>query len=151
VSLFEVVKFVHILSAIVAVGFNLSYGVLIARAAREPEHELHVLRTVKVLDQRFANVGYAFLLATGIWMVSISPYEITELWILIALVLYVLATLIGILVYAPILRRELSLLETEGPSSEEYVKLRERAVRLGVTLSLIVVGIVFLMVTKPTI
>jgi uncharacterized membrane protein len=149
VTLFEVVKFVHILSAIVAVGFNLSYGVLIARAAREPEHELHVLRTVKALDQRFANVGYGILLATGIWMVSISPYEITELWILIALVLYVLATLIGILVYAPIIRRELSLLETEGPSSTEYVRLRARASRLGVTLSLIVIAIVFLMVTKP--
>lgn len=103
-------KFVHVLSAIVAVGFNLSYGVLTSRSAKEPEHELHVLETIKVLDARFANVGYA-----------------------------------------PLIRRQLAILQADGPSSPEYRRLAARAKRLGVTLSLNVVGIVFLMVTKPTI
>jgi uncharacterized membrane protein len=149
-SLFEVVKFVHVLSAIVAVGFNLSYGVLTARSAKEPEHELHVLQTIKVLDERFANVGYGILLATGIWMILITPYELTELWILLGIGLYVLATLIGIVVYAPLIRRQLATLQADGPSSPEYRRLTARAKRLGVTLSLIVIVIVFLMVTKPT-
>ncbi|MGH2710767.1 MAG: DUF2269 family protein [Actinomycetota bacterium] len=149
-SLFEIVKFVHILSAIVAVGFNLSYGVLTSRSAKEPEHELHVLRTIKVLDQRFANVGYGILLATGIWMILITPYELTELWILLGIGLYTLATLIGIIVYAPLIRRQLAILQAEGPGSAGYRHLTERAKRLGVTLSLMVIVIVFLMVTKPT-
>ena len=46
----------HILLAIVAVGFNLTYGILIRRAAAEPEHFGHVLRTVKVLDDRFRRL-----------------------------------------------------------------------------------------------
>ena len=150
-SLFELVKSVHVLSAIVAVGFNLSYGVLTTRAAKEPEHELHVLQTIRVMDRRFANVGYAILLATGVWMILITPYELTELWILLGIGLYVLASLIGIIVYAPLIRRQLAILQADGPSSSEYRRLAARAKRLGVTLSLIVVIIVLLMVTKPAI
>ena len=149
-TLFEIVKFVHILTAIVAVGFNASYGVLLARAAREPEHQLHVVRTVKVLDDRFANPGYGVLLATGIWMVLISPYEITDLWIVIALVLYVLAALGGFLAYTPTLRREIALLEEGEGNSAEFQRLVKRGRTIGILLAIDVVAIVFLMVTRPT-
>jgi uncharacterized membrane protein len=147
---FEIVKFLHILTAIIAVGFNASYGVLLTRAAREPEHQLHVVRTVKVLDDRFANPGYAVLLATGIWMISISPYRISEPWIVIALVLYGLAVLGGALGYTPTLRREIGLLERGEGSSEEFRKLASRGQTIGILLAIDVVAIVFLMVTKPT-
>jgi hypothetical protein len=52
---YTILKWVHVLMAIIAVGFNASYGVWLARAARAPEHESHVLRGIKVLDDRFAN------------------------------------------------------------------------------------------------
>jgi len=35
-SLFVIVKFLHVLLAIIAVGFNATYGVWLARVAREP-------------------------------------------------------------------------------------------------------------------
>ena len=149
-SLFEVVKFVHVLTAIIAVGFNASYGVLLARAAREPAHQLHVVKTVKVLDDRFANPGYGVLLATGIWMVLISPYEITDLWIVLALVLYSLAALGGLLGYTPTLRREIGLLERGEGDSTEFRRLAKRGQTIGILLAIDVVAIVFLMVTRPT-
>ena len=147
---FEIVKFLHILTAVIAVGFNASYGVLLTRAAREPEHQLHVVRTVKVMDDRFANPGYAVLLATGIWMVLISPYRVTDLWIVIALVLYGLAVLGGALGYTPTLRREIALLERDGAGSEEFRRLAKRGQTIGILLALDVIAIIFLMVTKPT-
>ena len=147
---FEIVKFLHILMAIIAVGFNASYGILLTRAAREPEHQLHVVRTVKVMDDRFANPGYAVLLATGIWMILISPYQVSDLWIVIALVLYGLALLGGILGYTPTLRREVALLERDGGGSDEFRKLAKRGQTIGILLAIDVVAIVFLMVTKPT-
>jgi uncharacterized membrane protein len=150
ISLFEVVKFLHILMAIIAVGFNASYGILLARAAREPEHQLHVLRTVKVLDDRFANPGYALLLATGIWMILISPFEITEFWILTALGLYTLAVLAGALGYTPTLRKQITALERDGSASPEFQRLAKRGTTIGVLLAVDVIAIVFLMVTKPT-
>jgi uncharacterized membrane protein len=150
VNTFEIVKFLHILMAIVAVGFNASYGVLLTRAAREPEHQLHVVRTVKVMDDRFANPGYAVLLATGIWMILISPYRVSDLWIVIALVLYGLAVLGGALGYTPTLRREVALLESGRGSSEEFRRLAKRGQTIGILLAILVIAIVFLMVTKPT-
>lgn len=150
ITFYEVVKFVHILAAIVAVGFNISYGVLIARAAREPEHQLHVLRTVKVLDDRFANPAYGVVLATGLLNVFTSPLEITELWILGGLTLFVLLALGGVLGYTPALRKQIAVLQASGPASPEYEHAARRSRRIAAVLIVIVIGVVFLMVTKPT-
>src|SRR5665809_145231 len=37
-TLYSLLKFLHVLLAVVAVGFTASYGIWLARAAREPEH-----------------------------------------------------------------------------------------------------------------
>ena len=150
ITFYEVVKFVHIVAAIVAVGFNISYGVLIARAAREPQHQLHVLQTVKILDDRFANPAYGVVLATGLLNVFTSPVEITELWVLAGLSLFVLLTVGGAFGYTPALRNQIAALERSGPGSPEYERAARRALRIGVVLVVTVIGVVFLMVTKPT-
>jgi uncharacterized membrane protein len=149
-TLFLWIKFLHVLMAIVAVGFNATYGIWLSRAAREPEHELHVLRGIKTLDDRFANPAYGLLLLTGIWMVAISFWQITTFWILSALILYAVLILLGIGLYTPTLRRQIRVLETEGPQSEEYQWLARRSTLVGVALAILVVIIVALMVLKPT-
>lgn len=148
--LYTTLKFFHVLLAIVAVGFNASYGVLLARAAREPEHELHVLRTVKTLDDRFANPAYALLLVTGVGMVLLSPLELTTLCILVALVLYAVVVVLGLAIYTPTLRRQIDVLERVGPSSVEYRTLAARARAIGIVLAIVTIAIVALMVFKPT-
>jgi uncharacterized membrane protein len=149
-TLYLWIKFLHVLMAIVAVGFNATYGIWLARAAREPEHELHVLRGIKILDDRFANPAYGLLLLTGIWMVAISFWQITTFWILSGLILYAVVILLGIGLYTPTLRRQIRVLETEGPQSEEYRWLARRGTFVGVALAILVVIIVALMVLKPT-
>jgi uncharacterized membrane protein len=144
------IKFLHVLMAIVAVGFNATYGIWLARAAKEPQHELHVLRGIKVLDDRFANPAYGLLLVTGIWMVAISFWQLTTFWILSGLILYAVVILLGIGLYTPTLRRQIRVLETEGPQSEEYRWLARRSTLVGVALAILVVIIVALMVLKPT-
>ena len=62
IQTYEILKFLHVLLAIVAVGFNATYAVWLARAAKEPEHEAFALRGVKFLDDRIANPAYALLL-----------------------------------------------------------------------------------------
>ena len=150
ITFYEVVKFVHIVAAIVAVGFNLSYGVLITRAAREPQHQLHVLQTVRVLDDRFANPAYGVVLATGLLNVFTSPVEITELWVLGGLTLFVLLTVGGVFGYTPALRNQIAALETNGPGSPQYEQAARRSQRIAMILLVTVIGVVFLMVTKPT-
>ena len=84
--LYLVVKYIHILSAIVAVGLNISYAVWILRAQRDPSHTGFALKGIKFLDDRVANPAYGVLLLSGIFMVILGPSKITTFWIDVALV-----------------------------------------------------------------
>jgi uncharacterized membrane protein len=149
IGLYPYIKFVHVLLAIVAVGFNASYGVWLARAAREPAHLGHVLRGIKTLDDRFANPAYVLLLVTGLANVFIGGIPLTTPWILGALALWAVLLVVGAGVYTPTLRRQIAALEASGPDSPAYRSLAARGQATGIALAAIVVVIVLLMVTKP--
>jgi uncharacterized membrane protein len=149
---YVLLKYVHVLLAIVAVGFNASYGIWLARAAREPAHLGHVLRGIKLLDDRFANPAYGLLLVTGLAMVWVNQVPLLETrWILSALVLYAVLLVVGFGVYSPTLRRQIALLESAGPTSADYLRVASRGRIVGILLALVVVAIVFLMVVKPAV
>ena len=149
-STYSLLKFLHVFFAIVAVGFNATYGIWLARAAREPEHQGHVLRGVKVLDDRFANPAYALLLVTGLLMVWVGDLDLTTFWISTSLGLYLLAVALGLFAYTPLLRRQIATYEASGPGSPEFQRLGRRGAVLGAILGVDVAVIVFLMVVKPT-
>lgn len=148
---FQLAKFIHVLLAIVAVGFNASYGIWLARAAKAPQAtQSHVLRTIKFLDDRVANPAYGLLLITGLFMVFNSGIPFSRVWISAAIGLWFVLVFLGLGFYTPTLREQIRVLESEGPGSESYQLLALRGRTLGVGLGIIVVVIVFLMVVKPT-
>jgi uncharacterized membrane protein len=149
VDFYPWLKALHILLAIVAVGFNISYGVWLARAAHEPQQYGYVLRGIKFLDDRIANPAYAGLLLVGLLLIFIGPYDLTDTWVLIAIGLYVLMGAVAILFYSPTLSRQIAAYETVGPQSPEFVALGSRGRVLGIVLALIVVLILVMMVLKP--
>jgi uncharacterized membrane protein len=146
---YVLLKFGHVFLAIVAVGFNMSYGLWLARAEREPQHLGYVLASVRVLD-RVANAAYGLLLVTGLALLWVGAIPLTTFWILAALVLYVAAVVVGIAVYAPTLRGQIQALAASGPQSPEYRGYSARGRMLGILTALFVIAIVFLMVAKPT-
>lgn len=150
-TLYEILKYLHIVMAIAAIGFNLSYAFWLSRAAKEPEHAGHILRGIKTLDDRYANPAYGVLLATGILMVLKNDIGFGTFWIASALVLYVITTLTAVLVYSPGLRNQTLLAEAGKVDSGEYRALAKRANLVGAFLVLLVLSIEFIMVTKPTI
>ena len=150
IETYEILKFFHVLLAIVAVGFNASYAIWLARAARAPEHEAFVLHGVKFLDDRIANPAYALLLVTGLSMVWVGDLDLAQFWLLTALVLYVVAVGLGLFVYTPTLRAQISAFESFGAGSPEFRALAKRGTTVGIVLAVDVIAIVFLMVTKPT-
>ncbi|MDQ3937541.1 MAG: DUF2269 domain-containing protein [Chloroflexota bacterium] len=147
---YNVLKFVHVLLAIVAVGFNASYGIWLARAAREPQHLSHVLRGIKTLDDRFANPAYVLLLVTGLVTAFVGRIPLETFWIAASIGLWVVLVAGGLMVYTPTLRRQIALVESGASDTPEYARLARRGQIAGVILAVIVVAIVFLMVTKPT-
>jgi uncharacterized membrane protein len=150
-SVLVIVKFFHVLLAIIAVGFNASYGVWLARLAREPvPTQSFVLRGLKRLDDWFANPAYVLLAVTGVTMVFVGELRFTTFWIAGGIVLWAIAVALGFFVYTPMLRNQIQALETTGPDSDDYKRYASNARFMGVLLAVIVVVIVFLMVTKPT-
>ena len=147
--LFLLLKWLHVLSAIVALGSNITYGIWITRATRKPEVLPFTLRGIKLIDDRLANPAYGLLLITGLLMTFVLPLPLTTPWIMAALVLYVIVVLLAILGYTPTLRRQIQTLESEGLASASYQSLARRGTMLGAVLGVLVITIVFLMVVKP--
>jgi uncharacterized membrane protein len=146
---FLLIKWIHVLSAITAVGANITYGIWMARASRQPEVLPFVLRTIKLIDDRLANPLYVLLLITGLTMAFILPIPLTTPWLLTALVLYAIATLLGMLMFVPTFRQQVRLLESEGFGSARYQAVAKRARILGVVVGIDVLIILFMMVVKP--
>jgi uncharacterized membrane protein len=147
--LYLLLKWLHVLAAIVAVGANVTYGIWIARASRSPEALPFTLRGIKLIDDRVANPAYGLLLVTGFLMVFTVRLPLTTPWLLTALVLFVLVGLVGSLGYTPTLRRQIQVLDSEGFHSPNYQALARRGTILGVVLAVLVIIIVYLMVVKP--
>ena len=146
---FLVLKWIHVLAAITAVGANVTYSIWIARASQQPKALPFVLHNISYIDRRVANPCYALLLATGLAMASTVRIPLTSPWLLTSMILYLIAALMGIFAYAPLSRRQRKILEDHGFESSAYTAIARRGRLLGIGLTLDVLIIVFLMVVKP--
>ena len=147
--LYSILKWLHVLAAITAVGSNITYGIWLSRASRRPEALPFTLGGIKLIDDRLANPAYGLLLITGLLMVFVVKMPLTRPWLLTALILYVPLVLIGAFGYTPTLKQQIQLLESQGPASGEYQAVARRGTILGAVLGVLAVAIVFLMVVKP--
>ena len=146
-------KLVHVISAIVAVGTNVTYFVwLAAMKERPPAEQSFALDTIKKLDSRLANPAYGVLPLTGVIMILVSDglYEFTTFWILVAIGMYVLVGVFGGALFAPSLRRQTELVATDASGSAAYEAAARRTRTTGLLTMLPVAGILYLMVMKPT-
>lgn len=151
--LFVVLKFLHVLAAIIAVGFNATYGLLIGRARAAGTDDrvmVFALRTIKVMDDYVANPCYILLLITGAAMVHVAGYPWKLKWIHGSLALLVIIAVLGFAFYTPTLRKQIAVLESRGSSDPEFVRLGTRGAILGGIMALLVMTIVALMVFKPS-
>jgi uncharacterized membrane protein len=141
-------KFIHVLAAIIAVGSNLTYAFWLRGAGRDRDRLVWAIQTIHRLDTRVANPAYGVLLVTGILMVLGGLFSFQTGWLATAIVLYVLVAIVGIALYAPAIRRQLAEAERD-PTSSAYGVAERRSNALGLVTTAIVLVIVFLMVVKP--
>jgi uncharacterized membrane protein len=148
-DLYPWLKVLHIILAIVAVGFNISYAIWQARGTRDPEHLGFALRGIKFLDDRVANPAYAGLLIVGIVLVLIGPWEFTDFWVYAAIALYAVLAAVAFVVYSPALTKSIAAYESGGPGSPDFLRLAARTQRVGSILAVLVLVLIWLMVVKP--
>jgi uncharacterized membrane protein len=147
-SWYLVLKLLHILSAIVAVGSNVTYGIWNVRAAGDPSHMGFALKGIKFIDDRIANPAYGVLLLTGLILMFAGNWGFA-LWIIITLVLFAAVIVLGIAFYSPLLKNQIRLVEAGETASPEFARLSALSRRFGPGLGIIVLAILVLMVFKP--
>lgn len=142
-------KLVHVLSAVVAVGTNVTYFVWLAvMKGQAPTQQAFALETIRKLDARLANPAYGILPLTGVIMVLISDgLGFTTFWIAVAIGLYVLVGVLAGGFFAPSLRRQAELAGEAG--SNAYDAAARRTTTTGLLTMLPVAAILYLMVLKP--
>ena len=141
-------KIAHVLAAIVALGGNVTYAFWLRRAGRDSERLVWVMEGIRRFDRAIANPSYILLLVTGVLMVVTGQWRFDQLWLSLALGLYFLTALLGIFVFAPTIRRQITEARRD-PTSAAYARVAGRSRNLGIATTTIVAMIVVLMVTKP--
>jgi uncharacterized membrane protein len=148
--LYLALQFLHVLAAIIAVGFNATYAIWLIRGQRNPAHLDFALRGVKFLDDYVANPAYIALAITGLSMFFIAGYPLTTFWLDAAAILFIIVAILGFGFYSPTLSAQIRALANSGAESAEYRALSARGTAVGAALGVLVVIIVLLMVIKPT-
>lgn len=147
-SWYNLIKYIHVLLAITAVGSNITYAVWNARGAREAQHLTFALRGIQFLDRRVANPAYGLLLVTGLILVAVGQLGFPR-WIIAALILFALLIIVAIGFYSRAMNRQIQVLETQGEASPAYKQVAGQAQLFGIISMVIVLVIVFMMVVKP--
>jgi len=145
----DLLRFVHVLFAVTAVGANVTYNVWLAHAAREPEHLDFALRGLVLLDGRVTTPSYLMLLVTGAALALQGDVRWHASWLVVGIGLYVVAAILGAFWYAPLLRAQVVSLRRNGLAADDYRTLDQRTRTIGATILVVVLAVVYLMVTKP--
>ena len=145
---YSLLKFVHVLLAITAVGSNITYAAWNIRGAREPQHLSFTLKGIQFLDNRVANPAYGLLLLTGLTLVAVGNWGARG-WIVAALILFVVLIVVALGFYSRVATRQIQALESSGEASPAYQHVAGQARIYGIVSAVIALAIVFVMVVKP--
>ena len=148
--LYTIAKWIHILSAIVSLGANLTYFPWFMTVPKSRETLVYTLKTIRLLDNWIANPAYVLAYITGEIMMRVGgQIHYSTPWMTTALILYATISVLGLFVYAPMLKNQQQLAETKGADDADYQRVSRNGIILGTVIVVITIGITYLMVAKP--
>jgi uncharacterized membrane protein len=156
VDAFYLFLFLHVLAAIAAFGPGFTSMVTGPMVAKEPQHANFFARTQVATATKIVTPLALSMAITGIAMILIRGWSNIvgdRRWLEVAIALYVIAIVLSFAWQAPAGRKLVELTSTPpAPGSGPNPEIPKTAARLrtgGMVLSVLVVAIVFLMVSKP--
>ena len=152
--MYLVLKVIHILSAIVMVGVGLGSVFYKYRADQGGDIKTIVFanRNVVLADWLFTAPSVIIQPLTGLWMVRIAGYQMTQTWIVLGIVFYITAGLCWLpAVYFQLRMRDLAIDAFASKTSlpPDYARMFRIWCSLGVGGFLSVLIVISAMVFKP--
>lgn len=145
------IKLIHVLAAIVALGSNVTYVLWTRRAAHDRDRLTFAIEGIRWIDRRLGLPAYLVAFASGLVMAFSGPFRLGAPgmgWLTVAVVIYLATAVIGIVYFRPASRRQLAEARRD-PDSPEYASAERRTAILTAITTSAVVAIVVLMVMKP--
>jgi hypothetical protein len=141
--------YIYLLLLIVAVGPNITSAIWIQRAMANREALSFTLQGIKLINDRIVIPATGLILITWIAMVITSGQSLLIPWILLVAVFWLVIFLLGLFVYTPRLRKQITLAENPGADSDEYKTTAWQGTIVGIAIGVIVLLILLLMVFQP--
>jgi uncharacterized membrane protein len=149
VSLYKVIVFIHIFSAILGMGpgFILTTVVKSGKTMNELRHSYAIRHKLHI----YVMVGGTLLLLTGLAMGALNPYLFRMGWYVTSLVLFLISLAMGPLALSPRSKPIKAILSShQGDEIPiEYARLSKRLFRCEYLENFIFLIIITLMILKP--
>ncbi|MBZ9788666.1 DUF2269 domain-containing protein [Rhizobium sp. 3T7] len=146
----------HVIGATVlfGTGAGIAFFMAFAHGTRDPKLIAHVAGTVVIADTLFTATAALLQPVTGYLLVRLIGWDLTEGWIALSLLLYVFTGLfwlpvVGIQIRMRNLARAAAAARVELPAA--YFRLYRIWFAFGFPAFFAVIGILWLMLNKPTI
>lgn len=146
--LLVLLKLVHVIAAMLAVGTNATAVFWLRAGGRDPDRLKFAIGGIRRLDRKIGIPAFGLLLLTGVLMVVLGLYDFTQRWIQLAIVLYLGLAVTGMTVMGPALKRVIAEAERD-PHSEAFAEAERTSMRYTIGSLVVLLVIVVLMVTKP--
>jgi len=151
-GIYDWIKLVHILAAIVWVGGGVFVQVYSSRLRRATD-QTRLLAFAKDLEKvgtRLFQPAAIIVLVMGIVLVWYSPaWEITQLWVILGLVGIANSIVVGAVFLGPEAGRIARIAEEKGPDDPEVVARTVRVFNIGTYDLAVLILVVVDMVVKP--
>jgi uncharacterized membrane protein len=149
-----IVKWVHILSATILFGTGIgsAFYLFMANRKRNVANIHFAASQVVIVDFCFITPAVILQLATGLWLLRLTGYSLTEPWVAWGLVLYFFAGFCWLpVVWMQIKMRDMAkaALKSGAPLPEAYWRLDRWWILAGSLTFPAVVVVFYLMVVKP--
>jgi uncharacterized membrane protein len=153
-TLYFLIKYLHVLGAIVILGTGsgIAFFMLMAHRSRDAAFIARTATTVVIADMLFTLSAVLLQPLTGGWLMMLSATGFTERWLLASLGLYAVAGLFWVpVIFMQIEMRNLARIAEAGgkPLPPRYFVLFRRWVWSGIPGFGSVMIILWLMIAKP--
>lgn len=147
-----ILKFIHILSAIMMIGGSTANGIMELNLRNnkklvETKRIFIIMSQVKLINNRIVLPSIISLLITGLLFVFVFNYPISIFWVLTSLLL-----MIFVFLFYFIGKKYEDRLEKEAKKSKnqiEMIKTHRMIKIIGFSASMVILFILFLMIVKP--
>jgi uncharacterized membrane protein len=154
----DVFLFLHVLGAILAVGPTMTYAMWATLGEKAgPVQRAFAIKGINWVDSHLATPAFMAQAVTGIALILLLEISFLHTaWLLVGVALYVVVMVIAVAVLVPVEKRHMDVAERSAADpvndslNQEYLQITGQIRRLGFTIGIITLAIVFFMVVKPT-